>query len=99
MLRHIAAALALVFVHRHASLVHDFKKRRKGPAEFIREFRVKLAQELLLGSRAPLKQITDQVGFGSVTHFCSTFKRYTGVSPGEFRRDPSKAQSPEPATW
>jgi AraC-like DNA-binding protein len=58
----------------------------QSPAEFIREFRIGLAQELLAGSRAPLKQVADQVGFGSVAHFCSIFKRHTGVSPGEFRR-------------
>ena len=54
--------------------------------EYIRRRRVERAIELLKGSPIPLAEIALRNGFADQSHFCNLFRRYTGVTPSQFRR-------------
>ncbi|HEX8427517.1 helix-turn-helix transcriptional regulator [Hymenobacter sp.] len=49
----------------------------------------RMAQEAKLLLKQPTRnvsEIADQLGFADVAHFCTFFKRHTGLTPGDFRR-------------
>ncbi|MDX1315559.1 MAG: helix-turn-helix domain-containing protein, partial [Eudoraea sp.] len=51
--------------------------------QFIREFRLQKAMELLLEGEETVSEIAYQVGFSSPTYFNTCFKEYYGYPPGE----------------
>ena len=53
--------------------------------EFIRNFRLKHAAELLsAGGNIYVAQVAYACGFSNPTHFSTTFKKYYGMSPSEY---------------
>jgi AraC-like DNA-binding protein len=48
--------------------------------------RVALSIRELLGHGAPALTVGERVGFAEQASFCRAFRRWTGVTPGEFRR-------------
>lgn len=56
------------------------------PSEFIRNVRLRKACELLRQPDVDISQIAYSVGFSSQPHFSTAFKRFTGISPTEYRR-------------
>ncbi len=62
-------------------------KRIKGhsPAEYVQTVRLKAAMRSLLSSPQSAAEIARTVGFSSVPHFNSLFKRKLGVTPASFR--------------
>lgn len=57
------------------------------PHRWLICFRIRLAQELLLTTDRPLVEIAVDCGFYDQSHFTSTFARWTGESPGRWRRN------------
>lgn len=57
------------------------------PHQWLICFRIRLAQELLLTTDRPLVEIAVDCGFYDQSHFTSTFARWTGESPGRWRRN------------
>ncbi|MEZ4451104.1 MAG: helix-turn-helix domain-containing protein [Nannocystaceae bacterium] len=55
------------------------------PAAFVTRVRVEAAQRLLAGSDAPIAQVADDVGYGSVDAFRRSFERVAGVQPSAWR--------------
>lgn len=55
------------------------------PREFIRRQRVAWASGPLRHSRRPLSAIALDAGFADQAHFTRSFKRETGLTPGQFR--------------
>lgn len=54
--------------------------------EHINSIRIGKSKELLLKNRTMLiKEIAINCGFSDVSYFCSTFKRFEGISPAVFR--------------
>lgn len=53
--------------------------------DFTRQRRVWLAAEYLSGSHQTLAEIALACGFYDQSHFNRTFKRYTTMTPGEYR--------------
>jgi AraC-like DNA-binding protein len=45
------------------------------------------AERLMADGRMPLKQVADELGFGSVHSFHRAFKRWTGVTPATWKQD------------
>jgi AraC family transcriptional regulator len=53
--------------------------------EFVRELRVRWAAEQLASAERPLVTIAIEAGFCDQSHFNRTFKRFTGMAPGQYR--------------
>lgn len=56
-----------------------------GMADYIVKFRLKKAKEQLKNQRKTIKQIAEDIGFSSVIVFQRAFKRYEGITPGQYR--------------
>lgn len=79
--------------HISVSYLSHLFKRETGisPKQYIVTRRVGEAQSMLVETDIPIHEIEEQLGFGSSCHLTSTFKKYVGLSPREFRkhfRDP-----------
>jgi len=59
--------------------------------EYVRSLRLEYALRLLEGSDAPLGEVALEAGFCDQGHFSRAFKLYTGLSPGQFRRNSGRA--------
>jgi AraC-like DNA-binding protein len=57
------------------------------PIDWLRRERIRLAQRKLLNGGHSVKEISDQVGYNDVFFFSRDFKRQTGWSPSEYRRE------------
>jgi len=55
------------------------------PVDWLRRERISLAKRRLQETEDPVKSVADQVGYNSPFFFSRDFKRYTGLSPSEFR--------------
>jgi AraC family transcriptional regulator len=56
------------------------------PARYLRRYRVKRAQEVMLSTSKSLSEIALYCGFADQSHFTRTFSRMVGVSPAAWRR-------------
>ena len=56
-----------------------------GMTDYIIQFRLKKAKEKLRDSSKTVKQVAEEVGFSSATVFLRAFKRYEGITPGQYR--------------
>jgi AraC-like DNA-binding protein len=67
-------------------LSREFRKRyRITIGEYIRKRRIEHASELLSNSGMPMAEIASTCGFSDQSHFCSLFKKYSGLTPAKFR--------------
>lgn len=70
----------------------------KTPKEIIVERVLLETKRLLAGTATPIKEIAYQLGFDEPTNMVKFFKKYTGSTPVEFRREAKLAgQKPAPA--
>ena len=53
---------------------------------YITEQRLKEAKELLVNTDAPVYTIAEKVGIDNYTYFCKLFKKRTGVTPMQYRK-------------
>jgi len=69
-------------------IIHLFSKEfGTTPKQYIMQKRIGAAKVLLRGSRSELCEISEKLGFSSVQHFSSSFKKHTGQTPDGFRRN------------
>lgn len=54
---------------------------------YLNNFRIKKAIELLNNPSFKVKDISEKVGYSSVNNFIRIFKKYTGKTPDEYRKD------------
>lgn len=54
------------------------------PTDFIRSIRLKRAAQLLQGSRLPIVEVANRVGFGSPSYFSKCFKEMFGMLPKQY---------------
>lgn len=62
------------------------------PMQYLLEWRVALAKDLLRRERPSVAQVAQQVGYQSATAFTTAFARVAGCSPTEFARTASHRQ-------
>jgi len=58
-------------------------------SEFINTVRINKAKELIKSSDYTISEISYKVGYSDNAYFSKTFKKITGKTPGEFRKDQS----------
>lgn len=56
------------------------------PGEYITNYRISVARDLLAGTDLSLTDISSRCGFNSQSYFSYCFKKHTGLSPKDFRR-------------
>jgi len=54
--------------------------------DFVTELRMKEAERLLVETDCPLQDIALQVGYANAITFGRVFKRISGITPGDYRR-------------
>lgn len=78
----------------HLSYSHLSRLFRKYSDETIihhlNKTRLKKAQQLLLCTDRPIGQIAEEVGFSSKNYFCTIFRKFFSLSPGDYRKKMSK---------
>ncbi len=78
----IAGALGVSEGH----LSHIFKKETSYTViGYLTQYRIHCAMELLREGNRKVYEVAEQVGYGDVTYFSSTFKKLTGMSPSEYQ--------------
>lgn len=54
--------------------------------QYIREQKLEMARNILLTTNKPVKDIAEELGYSTVSHFIETFRKETGISPAAFRQ-------------
>jgi AraC-like DNA-binding protein len=57
------------------------------PMQYLAQWRMQLASSLLSATTLSLAEIAERVGYGSEAALSRAYKRWVGVSPGEWRRE------------
>ena len=75
-------------VHLQPSYISGLFKRQTGITitEYITLYRISQAKRLLHEKDSKISEIAYETGFYDVHHFSRAFKKYEGVSPGEYRK-------------
>ncbi|MEJ7810674.1 MAG: helix-turn-helix transcriptional regulator [Gemmatimonadaceae bacterium] len=90
--RRLAGPLDLAALAREAGCAPQYLSRLfrrtygASPSEYLLRRRVERARHLLARGRRPIANIALELGFHDASHFARHFRRFAGVSPGEFRR-------------
>ncbi|OGV50582.1 MAG: hypothetical protein A2X49_12305 [Lentisphaerae bacterium GWF2_52_8] len=58
----------------------------KAPIQYLNNFRIGKASELLLYSKLPIAEVARMTGFSSEHYFSRAFRRQTGQAPGAYRK-------------
>lgn len=62
-------------------------------AEYIQNRKINKARSLLLQSNMTATEIANSLCFDSPSHFCKSFKRHTGFTPSEYRKNQKGADN------
>lgn len=90
---HMRSPVSMPEVARHVGIsvsrLHAVFKERLGmtPNDYLQRLRVDTACALLTTSHQSISRLALDLGFSSSQYFSTCFRRYTGMSPREFRRE------------
>ncbi|WP_411348706.1 response regulator [Paenibacillus sp. WLX2291] len=59
---------------------------KEGFSEHLNKIRVQKAAEMLTDDRYAISEISDKVGYSDHSYFTKVFKKWTGLSPSQYRR-------------
>ena len=75
-----------------------FKKSMgKSISQYIRQFRMEKARELLTGTNRKVIDIGEAVGYPNYSYFCQSFREYFGTSPERYRQERRLRDEPDGA--
>jgi AraC family transcriptional regulator len=75
-------------------LMRTFKASTGWPIhKYIAEERLRAAKDLLAGGKLDAKEISARLGFRNPAYFATAFRRMTGKTPTEFRREAQAARA------
>jgi AraC-like DNA-binding protein len=70
--------------------IRSFKAETgKTPYEYLLDLKIEKAKKILKGNEYTITEVSMMCGFSSHSHFTSTFKKKTGISPTEYKTDPN----------
>ncbi|MEO2077393.1 MAG: AraC family transcriptional regulator [Bacillus sp. (in: firmicutes)] len=76
----------IVFVNPY-HLAHTFKDETGvSPIQYLITHRIEVAKTMLLSTNLPIREIASNVGYPNANYFNLLFKKFTGYSPGKFRK-------------
>jgi AraC-like DNA-binding protein len=76
----------VVFVNPY-HLAHTFKDETGiSPIQYLITHRIEVAKTMLLSTNLPIREIASNVGYPNANYFNLLFKKFTGHSPGKFRK-------------
>lgn len=77
-----------VHFHFNPSYLSSFfaTHHHEGFKEHLNRVRIDKAAELLRHGEVPISEIGEKVGYGDHSYFCKVFKKSTGMSPSQYRR-------------
>ena len=67
-------------------LTRLFAKEGTTPADYIRTQKIKLIERYLNEGELSLKEISERLNFANEYYFNTFFKKYSGMTPGEYRK-------------
>lgn len=74
----------------YGHLSHVFREETGGTLEaFLITIRTELAKDLLRDENLSLTEISERLGYSSLPHFSGQFKKETGRTPTDFRKNPT----------
>jgi AraC-like DNA-binding protein len=59
------------------------------PMEYLLEWRIAIAKDVLSHKRAPLAEVAEKIGYQSASAFSTAFTRHAGCPPSAFARNAS----------
>ena len=62
------------------------RTRRVSPAKFIAQVRIREAAHLLTATSLGIEEIAGRIGLPGAAYLDRTFRRFTGMAPGQFRK-------------
>lgn len=76
-------------VHFHPAYLSRYFRKKTGLSlsEYILLKRIAFAKELLSGSEMKVGHIMSHLGYDNLSHFTRTFKRMTGCTPQQYRKN------------
>ncbi|MCL6457495.1 MAG: AraC family transcriptional regulator [Gorillibacterium sp.] len=60
--------------------------------QFLTEYRLNIAKQMLLQTDLPVTEVASTNGFGDMSHFFHVFKKETGLTPKQYRKQGEKAR-------
>lgn len=60
--------------------------------DYLINYRLKKAAELLLNTSSKVSEVAEMVGYENPSYFCTVFKDFYGITPGEYKYGNKKAQ-------
>ncbi|HHW29233.1 MAG TPA: helix-turn-helix domain-containing protein [Syntrophomonadaceae bacterium] len=75
--------------HMNPAYLGQLFKKRMGYSiiDYIHDVRIEQAKRLLVETDQNIDLIADQAGFKDRSYFCKIFKKKTGLSPGEYKKE------------
>ncbi len=89
---HYREAVTLEEIAKHVGLNETYlssifkKQMGKSLIDFLTYIRIQHAKELLIDHCRSVNEIAEEVGFNDAKYFTKRFKKFTGVSPNEYRK-------------
>lgn len=89
---HYMESIALEEIAKHVGLNETYlssifkKQMGKSLIDFLTYVRIQHAKELLIDHQKSINEIAEAVGFNDAKYFTKRFKKFTGVSPNEYRK-------------
>ena len=62
------------------------KETGKTVYEYLTEFRIEKAREMLADGTAKISSVAERVGYKNKSHFKELFLKHSGISPAEFKK-------------
>lgn len=92
---HVSLAEIAAKVHMNASYLSQYFKQHTGRnfTEYVAGLRLEEAKMLVARTSLRISEIAERLGYSDIAYFSSTFKRTTGKSPLDFRRQEQALRS------